>query len=99
LLGDFAVYFGPYKCKITHEWTGAVGFTEDQYPIVGLMDEKRQYIIAGMAGSGSAVSFNAARCICNRILGKCEDDDYPEEYFSPIRLIDPLNHKWPEIEY
>ncbi len=98
LLGEIAVYFGPYKCKVTHEWTGSVGFTQDQYPIVGLMDGKRQFIIAGMAGSGSAVSFNAARCICNRILGNAEDDDYPEEYFSPTRLIDPANHKWPEIE-
>jgi hypothetical protein len=75
-----------------------VGFTEDEYPIVDLMDGKRQFIIAGMAGSGSGVSFNAARCICNRILGKSKEDDYPEAYFSPTRLIDPLNHKWPEIE-
>lgn len=98
VLGAIAVYFGPYKCKITHEWTGSVGFTEDQYPIVGLMDGKRQFIIAGMAGSGSAVSFNAARCICNRILGKSEEDDYPETYFSPTRLLDPDNHSWPELE-
>ena len=98
MLGEIASWYGPYKCKVTHEWTGSVGFTADQYPIVGLLDGKRQYIIAGMAGSGSAVSFNAARCICNRVLGKIEDDDYPEEYFSPSRLIDPDNHKWPAID-
>lgn len=97
LLGEIASYFGPYKCRITHEWTGSVGYTADQFPIVGLLDNKRQFIIAGMAGSGSAVSFNAARCLCNRILGKVEDEDYPEEYFSPSRLSDPANHKWPEI--
>ena len=98
LFGAIATYFGPYKCKVTHEWTGSVGFTQDQYPIVGLMDGKRQFIIAGMAGSGSAVSFNAARCICNRILGKSEEDDYPEAYFSPTRLLDPDNHSWPKLE-
>ena len=98
LLGEIASWFGPYRCRITHEWTGSVGFTADQFPVVGLMDGKKQFIIAGMAGSGSAVSFNAARCICNRILGKVEDEDYPEEYFSPSRLLDPANHKWPEID-
>ena len=98
LLGEIAQYFGPYKCNVTHQWAGSVGFTRDQYPIVGLMDGKRQFIIAGMAGSGSAISFNAGRCICNRILGKTEDDDYPEEYFSPTRLVDPANHKWPKIK-
>ena len=97
-LGEIAAYFGPYCATITHEWAGCVGFTEDQYPIVGLIDGKRQFIIAGMAGSGSAVSFNAARCVCNRILGKSEDDDYPQEYFSPTRLMDPGNHKWPEVK-
>ena len=56
-------------------------------------------MIGGMAGSGSGVAFNAARCIVNRILGITgESDDYPEAYFAPSRLLDPANHDWPEIE-
>lgn len=89
--------FGVFPLRVTNEWAGSVGFTPDEYPIVGLVDGKRQYIIAGMSGSGTAVSFNAGRCICNRILGVAGDDDYPAEYFSPMRLLDPAGHTWPAV--
>ncbi|MDA1055280.1 MAG: hypothetical protein O3C40_33080, partial [Planctomycetota bacterium] len=68
-------------------------------PIVGLMDGHRQYIIGGMAGSGTGVSFNAGRCIVNRILGLTDEaDDYPPEYFAPTRLLDPQHHTWPKLD-
>lgn len=96
LLGDMRRYFGPSRCHITHEWSGTVSYTPDEYPIVGLMDGHRQYIIGGMAGSGTGVSFNAARCIVNRILGLTDEpDDYPPEFFAPTRLLDPQSHPWP----
>ena len=99
LLGEMESYYGPYRYQITNEWSGTVGFTPDQFPIVGVMDDHWQYIIGGMAGSGTAVSFNGGRCIVNRILGKTDEpDDYPPEYFSPTRLLDPLNHQWPDAE-
>ena len=84
---------------MTNEWSGTVGYTPDQYPIVGTIDKKRQYIIAGMCGSGSGVSFNASRCIVNRILELTdESDDYPAEYFGPSRILDPANHVWPAVQ-
>ena len=98
LLGELERYFGPFRARVTNEWSGTVGYTPDEYPIIGLMDGKRQYIIAGMAGSGTGVAFNAARCICNRILGADVDDDYPPAYFSPTRLLDTQHHVWPEID-
>ena len=53
-----------------------------------------------MAGSGSGIAFNAARCIVNRILEITDEpDDYPEEYFAPSHLIAPDRHKWPMIKY
>ena len=58
----------------------------------------RKLIIAGMAGSGTAVSFNAARWTCDQILGIDGDNDYPAEYFSPTRLLNPDQHRWPKIE-
>lgn len=92
-------HFGPYKLEMTNEWSGTVGYTPDEYPIVGTIDDQRQYIVAGMCGSGSGVSFNGARCVVNRILKLTnEPDDYPPEYFAPSRLLDPANHNWPEIE-
>lgn len=90
--------FGAFPLRVTHEWAGSAGFTPDEYPVVGLIDGKRQYIIAGMSGSGTAVSFNAGRCLCARMLGHADTDDYPPEYFSPERLLDPANHIWPEVE-
>jgi len=99
LIGELHRVCGWFPLRVTHEWSGTVGFTYDEYPIVGLMDGQRQFIIAGMSGSGSAVSFNAARCICNRILGNTsESDDYPEAYFSPTRLLSPESHCWPAVE-
>ena len=84
---------------LTNEWCGTVSYTPDEFPIVGCFDGRGQYVIAGMAGSGSAVSFNAARCICDRILGNNDQqDDYPPAYFAPTRLLDPQNHEWPQIE-
>jgi len=97
--GEMLRHFGPYELEMTNEWSGTVGYTPDEYPIVGTIDDKRQYIIAGMCGSGSGVSFNAARCLVNRILRLTnERDDYPTEYFAPSRLLDPANHNWPPIE-
>ncbi|MBI3862855.1 MAG: FAD-binding oxidoreductase [Planctomycetia bacterium] len=99
LLGEMRRYFGPSRYHVTHEWSGTVSYTPDEYPIVGVMDGCRQYIIGGMAGSGTGVSFNAARCVVNRILGQTDEpDDYPAEYFAPSRLLDPQGHPWPELE-
>ena len=97
LCGELLNHFGPYHLHVTHEWSGTVGFTPDEYPIVGVMDGKRQYIIAGMAGSGTGVSFNAARWTCDKILGSQGPDDYPAEYFSPTRILSPSGHRWPDL--
>ena len=56
-------------------------------------------MIGGMAGSGSGVAFNAARCVVNRILGLTDQpDDYPPQYFAPSRLLDPDKHNWPDLD-
>jgi glycine/D-amino acid oxidase-like deaminating enzyme len=99
VLGELQRCFGESPLTITHEWSGTVGFTPDEYPVVGSMDGRRQFLIADMAGSGTGVSFNAARCIVNRILGLTDEpDDYPEAYFSPQRILDPQGHSWPELD-
>jgi glycine/D-amino acid oxidase-like deaminating enzyme len=98
ILGELKRYYGSYCMQVTNEWSGTVGETADEFPIVGVFDGKRQHIIAGMVGSGSGVSFNAARCTVNRILGRTDEpDDYPAEYFSPVRILNPIDHQWPSI--
>ena len=97
--GEMKTVYGPYTLRMTNEWSGTVGYTPDEYPIVGLVDGKRHHIVAGMCGSGSAVSFNGGRCISDRILGPTDgEDDYPPSYFSPMRLLNPSHHCWPEIQ-
>jgi len=98
LIGELRRFCGWFPLHVTHEWSGTVGFTRDEFPIVGVMDGKRQYIIAGMCGSGTAVSFNAARWTCNQIREvDVDEEDYPPSFFSPTRLLDPKNHHWPDV--
>ncbi|MBT4977974.1 MAG: FAD-binding oxidoreductase [Gemmatimonadetes bacterium] len=98
LIGEMHRYFGRSPIEITHEWSGTPGFTADEFPVVGLIDDKRQYLIGGMCGSGTAVSFNGARHVVQQILGIDGPDDYPAAYYAPTRILDPDNHPWPEIE-
>jgi len=98
LMGDLHRYFGRSHVHVTHEWSGTPGFTVDEFPVVGLLDGKGQYVIGGMCGSGTAVSFNGARHVVQQILEREGPDDYPVGYFAPTRLLDPENHPWPEIE-
>jgi glycine/D-amino acid oxidase-like deaminating enzyme len=98
VLGELKAGFGPFQCHLTHEWSGTSGFTPDEFPIVGLIDGKQQYIIAGMCGSGTGVSFHAGRWVCDRILELGGEDYYPGEYFSPTRLLCPREHRWPSVE-
>lgn len=99
ILTEIEKFYGASKLHVTHEWSGPVGFTPDEFPLIGKIDGKRQYMIGGMCGSGSNVSFNSGRCIVDRVLGGGENaDDYPPEYFSPSRVLDPQNHPWPTIQ-
>ena len=98
MLGEIHRYFGHSSMRVTREWSCTAGFTDDEFPIVGPLDGKRQYIIGGMCGSGSAVHFNGARHVVQRILGVDGPDDYPTEYFAPSRVLDPEHHTWPRIE-
>ena len=98
LVGYAQERLGEFSTTVTHEWSATAGFTADEYPVVGVMDGKRQYVVGGMCGSGTGVAFNAGRCLVNRILGLTDEpDDYPPEFFAPSRLLDPRNHAWPEI--
>lgn len=92
-------HFGPFELELENEWSGTVGYTPDEFPIVGSIDGSGRWIVGGMCGSGSGVSFNGGRCIVNRILGlDDEPDDYPAEFFAPSRLLDPAGHHWPELK-
>lgn len=99
ICADMQEVYGRAPYTIANEWSGTVTYTPDEYPIVGCVDGRQLHILGGMAGSGTAVSFNGGRCLANRILGDTsEPDDYPPAYFSPSRVLDPQHHPWPEVE-
>ncbi|MDP7578051.1 MAG: FAD-dependent oxidoreductase, partial [SAR202 cluster bacterium] len=98
IISDIQDSFVHSPMHVTREWSCTAGFTKDEYPIIGLIDGKRQYIIAGMCGSGSSVHFNGARHVIQKILGIQSQDDYPEEFFSPTRILEPKSHKWPSLD-
>jgi len=105
VLTELESRFDVKRMHVSHEWSGTVSFTPDEFPIVGLMDGKRMYMIGGLAGSGSGVSFNASRHIVQQIRGIREPDFYPEKYFSPERFRKrpmpatyPEEKKWPTTQ-
>ena len=75
------------QIEVANEWSGTVGMTPDEFPLIGLQDDRGLYIVGGLAGSGSGVSFLATRFIVFKILGLDGPDDYPEEFFSPRRFF------------
>ena len=80
-------FFSIKDIQVTNEWSGTVGMTPDEFPLIGLQDGKRLYIVGGMAGSGSGVSFLATQFIIFKILKIDGPDYYPEKYFSPQRFF------------
>jgi len=81
--------FSIKRMRITNEWSGTVGMTPDEFPLIGLMDSKRLYMVGGMAGSGSGVSFLATQWVVFRIMDIDCPNYYPERYFSPRRFFTP----------
>ena len=58
---------------IEYEWTGIMGFTADENPIVGeLPNRPGEYISAGYTGHGMAVAIAAGKAIAERIAGSAQ---------------------------
>lgn len=65
-LTNFATsYFkGTENVKIQYRWSGIMGFSKDEQMLIGEHPERRSvYLMAGCAGHGMGLSFNAARAM------------------------------------
>jgi len=79
---------------IEKEWTGIMGFTPDEYPLVGCLSSTSQigrivggeYILAGYTGNGMPNCFGAGKVIAEMICGKLKPDQFLKSY-SPLRFI------------
>lgn len=57
--------------KITHRWSGIMGFSADGQPLIGaLPDEPQVYFIGGYTGHGLGLAFNSAKCVVDLIFGR-----------------------------
>ncbi len=57
-------FFQTQNIKITHRWSGIMGFTTDQQLIIGEHPQKPNvHIMAGCAGHGMGLSFHAAQAM------------------------------------
>jgi gamma-glutamylputrescine oxidase len=58
---------------IEYEWTGIMGFTADENPIIGeLPDRPGEYISAGYTGHGMSVAIAAGKAIAEQISGSAQ---------------------------
>jgi gamma-glutamylputrescine oxidase len=57
------------EARVTHRWSGAMGFSPDGIPLVGaLSDRPRVAYAVGFTGHGMGFAFAAARAVMRRVL-------------------------------
>ena len=61
--------------KITHRWSGIMGFAADGQPLVGaLQDQPQVFFTGGFTAHGLGLAFHAGKCVTNLMFGR----DIPE---------------------
>ena len=57
--------------KITHRWSGIMGFSQDGQPLVGsLPDDPQVYFLGGFTAHGLGLAFHGAKVLVDAMLGK-----------------------------
>ncbi|KAK9461381.1 FAD dependent oxidoreductase [Lipomyces oligophaga] len=78
------------KIDLIREWTGIMGFSVDEYPLVGkvpsFVDESHEYCISGFTGHGMPRIFLAAKWLAQSILLDDRDYQYDQEYHSSAEM-------------
>lgn len=64
-------FYNTQSIKITHRWSGIMGFTPDGQMLLGaLPNKKNSFILAGFSGHGLGLSFHAAKVLVESMCGK-----------------------------
>jgi glycine/D-amino acid oxidase-like deaminating enzyme len=59
------------EARVTHRWSGAMGFSRDGVPLVGVLEDRpRVGYAVGFTGHGMGFAFAAARAALRRVLGE-----------------------------
>ena len=70
---------------IEYEWTGIMGFTPDENPLIGELPHRSgEYIAAGFTGQGMSLGFLAGKALSDLIAGR--DDISLPAAFAPGRF-------------
>lgn len=57
--------------KITHRWSGVMGFSKDGQPMVGSLPEDNQvFFLGGYTGHGIGLAFHTAKSLVDMIFGR-----------------------------
>ncbi|KAL0485073.1 oxidoreductase [Acrasis kona] len=81
LLGEtFPDVFKDYPVNIDYEWTGIMGFTKDNIPIVDQVN-KDEFVVAGFSGHGMPMAF-----LCGRSVAEMAAHQKPQ-HFAELMLL------------
>lgn len=59
------------SAKVTHRWTGIMGFSVDGQPLVGsLPNDNQLFFLAGFTAHGLGLAFHSAKCLVDSIFGR-----------------------------
>lgn len=71
---------------IEKQWTGILGFSKDNLPLIGPLPHRPgEYIAAGFSGRGMPLTFLAGRDLADRIAGRSSSGF--EKAFAPLRFF------------
>ena len=57
--------------KITHRWTGIMGFSADGEPMVGSLPTDNQiFFLGGFTAHGLGLAFHSGKCLADAIFGR-----------------------------
>jgi gamma-glutamylputrescine oxidase len=58
------------KAKITHRWSGIMGFSVDGQPLIGaLPGDEQSYFLGGFTGHGLGLAFHSAKVLADSLFG------------------------------
>lgn len=74
--------------RITHRWGGLQSFTADDFPEVGLFDERQIYGVAGFSGRGNCYSDVGTQYVVGKAVGT--PSAVEEQFGTLIETVMPV---------
>jgi gamma-glutamylputrescine oxidase len=72
------------QARVTHRWSGAMGFSPDGLPLVGVLaDRPRVGYAVGFTGHGLGFAFATARAVMTRLLDEGDAGIFARERLAP----------------